>query len=275
MTADDLLRIRASSGWRMRRIEVVHGTSVGTVLVKGQRAARGPWRYRVLNGVARAVGLPLLRAAPAPGGAASQRIEVERLRTLAAAGVFVPEVLHVDGEFFVMSYLDGPLLFSLLQEGGEPAQRWWQRGVATLADVHARGQYLSQAFTRNCIGVGEHVAVFDVEDDPLQVMPLAQAQARDWLAYVYTSAMTPPSPEEAMAAGLRAPLLAASPAVRQQLHSATRLLDRWLPNGRRNAARGWRRYLGMLQSTREVLMQALPPNDSIDPITETHHARHH
>ncbi|MEO7854759.1 MAG: hypothetical protein ABIR94_21285 [Rubrivivax sp.] len=275
MTDDDLQRIRASSGWRMQRIEVVHGTSVGTVLVKGQREARGPWRYRVLNGVARGVGLPLLRAAPAPGGAASQRIEVDRLRALAAAGAFVPQVLHVDEQFFVMSYLDGPLLSGLLHAGDEQARLWWQRGVVALADVHARGQYLSQAFTRNCIGVGERVAVFDVEDDPLQVMSLAQAQARDWLAYVYTSAMTPPAPDETMAAGLRAPLLAASPAVREQLHIAARLLGRWLPSGRRDAARGWRRYLVMLQCTRQVLMQALPPSASIDHITETHHARHH
>ncbi len=144
-----------------------------------------------------------------------------------------------------------------------------------LADVHARGQYLSQAFTRNCIGIGERVAVFDVEDDPLQVMSLAQAQARDWLAYLYTSAMTPPASQEAMASGLRAPLLAASPAVVAELRAATRLLGRWLPSGQRAAARGWRRYLGMLQCTRQVLMQALPPNASIEHITETHHARHH
>ncbi len=275
MTDDDLQRIRASSGWREHRIEVMRGTSVGTVLVKGQRAARGPWRYRVLNGVARAVGLPLLRAAPAPGGAASQRIEVERLHALAAAGVFVPRVLHVDEQFFVMSYLDGPLLFSLMQAGDDSARQWWQRGVAALADVHARGQYLSQAFTRNCIGVDERVAMFDVEDDPLQVMPLAQAQARDWLAYLYTSAMTPPAPQSAMAAWLRPVLLAQSPAVQHELRKVTRLMGRWLPSRRQDAARGWRRYLGMLQCTHQVLSAALPDPASIDHPAKTHHARHH
>ena len=275
MTDDDLRRIRASNGWRSQRIEVLRDTSVGTVLVKGQRRARGPWRYRVLNGVAAIAGLPLLRDAPAPGGAAAQAIEVERLRALHAAGVFVPQVLHVDEQFFVMSYLDGPLLFSLLQAGDENSRLWWQRGVAALADVHQRGQYLSQAFTRNCIGVGERVAMFDVEDDPLQVMSLAQAQARDWLAYLYTSAMTPPAPDTAMAAWLRPELIAQSPGVQNELRKVALLMGRWLPSRRHEAARGWRRYLGMLQCTQRVLSASLFDADSIVHSAKTPHARHH
>jgi tRNA A-37 threonylcarbamoyl transferase component Bud32 len=278
VTDGDVQRIRASSGWRESRIEVMHGTSVGTVLVKGQRAARGPWRYRVLNGVARAAGLPMLRAAPAPGGAASQRIEVERLRALAAAGVLVPQVLHEDEQFFVMSFLDGPLLFIRLQAGDERAKAWWQWGVAALADVHARDPYSSQALTRNCIGVGERVAMFD-EDDLPQVMPQARAraraQARDWLAHLNTSAMTPPAPADTLTARLRPALLAQSPAVQHELRTVSRLMGRWLPSRRHDGARGWRRYLGRLQCTQQVLTAALPDTASIAQPAKTDHARHH
>ena len=105
MTPADLQRIRSSPGWRTHRVEVFHDTSLGSVLVKGQRAPRPPWRYQLLNAVAALARLPLLRAAPAHGSARAQQIEVARLRQLAAAGVAVPQVLHVEADFFVQSYL--------------------------------------------------------------------------------------------------------------------------------------------------------------------------
>lgn len=275
MTPDDLQRIRTSTRWREQRIEIFHDTSLGSVLVKGQRPARGPLRYNVLNGVARMVGLPMLRAAPALGGATSQRVEVERLRSLAEAGVCVPEVLHVDEHFFVQRFIQGPLLFERLRDGDAPALLWWQRGVHMLVELHASQQYLSQAFTRNIITVGEHLAMIDFEDDPLQVMPLAQAQARDWLAYLYTSAMTPPGPEPVMAEILRCALADEPQAVRHALHTAASRLSRLLTRRRRDAARGWRRYLSMMQSTVTLLLAAAAPAGHKDQHTETPHARHH
>jgi len=65
MTPQDLQRIRSSPGWRRSRVELFHDTSVGSVIVKGQRAQRPAWRYRLLNGLARLIRLPLLKAAPA------------------------------------------------------------------------------------------------------------------------------------------------------------------------------------------------------------------
>ncbi len=181
MTPADLQRIRSSPGWRRSRVELFHDTSVGSVIVKGQRAQRPAWRYRLLNGLARLIRLPLLKAAPAHGGARAQRIEVDRLRRLAAAGVPVPQVLHAEDEFFVQSWLGETRLDQLLRRGD--ALVWWQRGLRALVDLHARDQYLSQAFARNFIARGDALAMIDFEDDPLEVMTLEQAQARDWLAF--------------------------------------------------------------------------------------------
>jgi hypothetical protein len=90
MTLQDLQRIRSSTGWRTHRVEVFRDTSQGSVLVKGQRAARPPWRQHLMNGFARLAGLPLLSAAPAHGGARAQQIEVLRLRQLAASSGSMP-----------------------------------------------------------------------------------------------------------------------------------------------------------------------------------------
>jgi hypothetical protein len=101
-------------------------------------------------------------------------------------------------------------------------------------------------------------------------MPLVQAQARDWLAYLFTSAMALPGATDAMTAMLRDALADDSPAVRQALRDAATRLSVLLRLGRRDT--GWRRYLSYLQSTVTLLLAAQQ--------TPTHepgarHARHH
>jgi tRNA A-37 threonylcarbamoyl transferase component Bud32 len=277
MTPADLQRIRASAGWRRQRVELFHDTSAGSVIVKGQRAARPAWRYRLLNGFAAAVGQPLLRTAPAHGGARAQAIEVARLRSLAAAGVAVPRLLHVDDEFFVQSWLGDARLDHLLQR--DDALVWWQRGLDALLDVHARGQYLSQAFARNFIAVGDTLAMIDFEDDPLEAMTLDEAQARDWLAYAHAAALAfrqrTPALHADCSAMLRAALLRERAAVRALVAAAARRL-RWvrrLPSG---DGRGWRRHVAILKLAAGLMLAAdHPGHPTPDDNPKVIHARHH
>lgn len=281
MTPQDLQRIRGSDGWRRQRVELFHDTSEGSAIVKGQRAARPAWRYRLLNGFARLVGLQGLKAAPAHGGARAQAIEVERLQRLAAAGVAVPRVLHVDDEFFVQSWLGDARLDRLLKREG--ALAWWQRGLRTLVDLHARGQYLSQAFARNFIASGDALAMIDFEDDPLEVMTLDEAQARDWLAYLHSSALAfrlkPPAAHADCVALLRAELAREREPVRQLVaHTARRL--RWVQRLAAGDGRGWRRHVAILQLAVGLMLAADIPDDNPaddNPATgpKVIHARHH
>jgi hypothetical protein len=78
-----------------------------------------------------------------------------------------------------------------------------------------------------------------------------------------------------MATWLRPVLIAQSPGVQNELRKVTRLMARWLPSRRGQATRGWRRYLGMLQSTQSVLSAALFDAVSIVHTAKTPHARHH
>ncbi len=281
MTPADLQRIQASTGWRAHRIEVFHDTSVGSVLVKGQRPARPVWRYRLMNGLARAAGVPLLRSAPAPGGAAAQRIEVRRLRSLAAAGVPVPEVLHVESEFFVQRWLGETRLDALLQRADAEALRWWTCGLDALIDLHARGQYLSQAFARNFIACGETLAMIDFEDDPLQVMSLERAQARDWLAYLHSSAREfggrEFAPAESPVPLLRAALDKERKPVRRLVADTARRLAWALRLPAQRGTRGWQRHASILQSVLRLALgaTATATYDDPTPKSEAIHARHH
>lgn len=271
MTPDDLQLIRKSRGWREHRIEVFHATSVGSVLVKGQRPQRSGWRYRLLNGLARVAGLPLLRAAPAHGGAQAQQIEVRRLRELAAAGVPVPQVLHVEADFFVQRYVGDHALDTLLRQ--PQAALWWPRGLQALVALHARDQYLSQAFARNFIACGENLAMIDFEDDPLEVMSLQQAQARDWLAYLHSAARVLRGQASAIDQ-LRAELAHESTPVRSLVADTARRL-RWVQRLPAGDGRGWRRHVAILQSAVALMLAAEAPNDNSRGEDKVIHARHH
>jgi len=271
MTPAELQHIRASPVWRARRIEVLHDTSVGSVLVKGQRAPRPVWRHQLLSGFARLAAVPLLRAVPAPGGARAQQTEVRRLRELAAAGVPVPQVLHVEAEFFVQRYLGEQRLDALLRQ--PQAMLWWQRGLRSLVALHARGQYLSQAFARNFIASGDHLAMIDFEDDPLEVMSLHQAQARDWLAYLHSGALVLRGQEAALEL-LRAELAHESTPVRALVADTARRL-RWVRRLPAGEGRGWRRHVAIPQSAVALLLSADESNNNSREHDKVIHARHH
>jgi tRNA A-37 threonylcarbamoyl transferase component Bud32 len=276
MTPADLQRIRSSLGWRQRRVELFHDTSVGSVIVKGQRAQRPAWRYRLLNGLAWLIRLPLLKAAPAHGGARAQQIEVDRLHRLAVAGVPVPQVLHVEDEFFVQSWLGDARLDHLLRRGD--AQLWWQRGLRALVDLHARDQYLSQAFARNFIARGDALAMIDFEDDPLEVMTLEQAQARDWLAYLHASALAfskrLPAPHAECVALLRAELAHERAPVRRLVCDTARRL-RWVQHLPTGDGRGWRRHVAILHAAVGLVLAADRSEDNLTTDPKVTHARHH
>lgn len=196
MRAEDVARIKASPDWRHHRVEVFD-TADGRVIVKGQRPARNQALLKTYNGLVKALGAGSLRTVPSAGGAEAQAVEVRRLRELAAAGVRVPRVVHVDDEFFVMEFLAGMNLAELLDSrahDGEATLIAWGRGLELLHSIHQRGQYLSQASARNLMHTADGLVPIDLEEDPLVCMTLAQAQARDWLLYLQSTVWLLPHP---------------------------------------------------------------------------------
>ena len=234
MNEAELVRLRAEvAGWQ-HRVGVVE-TSDGKVVVKGQRPARSAWRARAVNLVARAFGLRLLQAVPARGGAEGQATEVRRLRALAAAGVRVPAVLEVEPAFIVIGHIEGRSLVELIEQGGAAGHEAWQRGMAALVDLHSRGACLSHAFARNFLATDAGLAMIDFEDDPLEVLTLDEAQARDWLAYLHSTVWLLQGERAEIGRRVGAELAREKPAVRNLLSAAGERLAvlRHLPRSRR------------------------------------------
>ncbi len=188
LSATDLAAIDAEQHWRMHRTQAVQ-TSIGRVWVKGQREGGATFGHFILDAAARVLGLDSLRVAPAQGGARAQATEHRRLLQLRSAGVAVPQVLHQNHERLVLQMLSPRSLVDDIANAStaQDAFALWSQGAHALAQVHAQSQYLSQAFARNMIVHAGQVWFIDFEDDPLSVMPLEAAQARDALAFLHST----------------------------------------------------------------------------------------
>ncbi|MFH0133636.1 hypothetical protein ACGLHS_25760 [Variovorax sp. VaC1] len=169
------------------------------VWLKKAGPRHGKWGYRVMAAVARMARLDIIKPVPNPGGEAAIATEARRLKQLAAAGLRVPTVLAQQADGLLISDLgESGRATVVLQErldqaaaaGPAALLAVWREGLVAIAAVHVRGQHLSQAFDRNLVQCPDGVIGYiDFEDDPAEVMTLAECQARDWLSYLHSTAM--------------------------------------------------------------------------------------
>jgi len=260
LSPTSLQTIEASAGWRQHRIEMMD-LPEGPVVVKGQRPARGPWRFRVLSALARCTRSPLLRPVPAPGGRVGQDIEVRRLLQLAQAGVAVPALLHQGERFIVLQRIAGHSLQSRLSAAIDEAARAFELGLRGLLEVHQRGQCLSQGFARNMLVCDGKVWYIDFEDDPLQAMALPDAQARDCLTYLQSTVWLYRGPVNDLMNVWSRHAALESPAVQACLYRAVRGLAwlRHLPRRRKP----WGRDVVAVQALADFLHHWTPSEPAL------------
>ncbi len=196
------------------------------------------WRYQLLAGMARLLRQPAMQPVRPQGGAAGIRNEAQRLATLAAAGLRVPQVLAHDEHWLLVSDL-GHTTLELLIRHADVDAKWahWQFGADYIQQVHQAGQYLSQAFARNLVWSSEHgLGAIDFEDDPICVMSLEQAQIRDWLPYFFSTAHFFKDRLPELSLEVNSVLAQETAAVREGVLLALRRVGwlralRWLPRG--------------------------------------------
>ena len=216
------------------------------VWLKKAGPRHGKWGYRVMAAVARMVRLDIIKPVPNPGGEAAIATEARRLKQLAAAGLRVPTVLAQQPDGLLISDLgESGRATVVLQErldqaaaaGPAALLAVWREGLAAIAAVHVRGQHLSQAFDRNLVQCPDGVIGYiDFEDDPAEVMTLAECQARDWLSYLHSTAMMlEAAAPQAAGQHWHAALATVNEEVRERIANAARRMKwaRKLPASRR------------------------------------------
>jgi tRNA A-37 threonylcarbamoyl transferase component Bud32 len=138
-----------------------------------------------LTFVSRRLGLDALRPPPHRGGDAARAIEARRLAELRSQDVNVPDVIGEGHAALVLSD-NGRSLAVCLREADEAARdALVSLALMAIAEAHGRGAYFGQPLPRNMTYDGHAIGFIDFEEDPLEVMDLAQAQARDWLMFGY------------------------------------------------------------------------------------------
>lgn len=249
-TPDQVQTITAQLARKLDRTQLVDLDGM-PVIVKRLEAPLKHWGYPVLNTLARLLGQPMLRAVPAPGGSEAQAIEVARLRTLAAAGVSVPEVLHVTPDWFALSFLGANSVDQLIRQQADSAEAYWKAGLQAILDLHRQGQASSQCFARNMIAHDGKISFIDFEDDPSKTMPLAAAQARDWLLYLHSTAYILDMDKQQIAQVLLDYLQQDDVAVQREVRRAARAFSwlRILPKERKP----WGRDVVSVQAAAQVL----------------------
>lgn len=181
----------------------------------------------VLAACARLLGVAALRPPPHPGGARAREVEARRLAQLHAQGVNVPAVLGQGKRCLVLADTGRSLAACLKESDDAGRDRLVRQVLADMVATHRGGACFGQPLPRNMTWDGTRVAFLDFEEDPLQVMDLAQAQARDWLLFGHGFARHYLARREALAALLAAAFADEPVRVRTILHGACRRLS-WL-----------------------------------------------
>lgn len=128
-------------------------------------------------------GMPILRATVSPGHHESLEAEAQRLKEFADHGFHVPRVLGLYPDMMVMNDA-GPQLRSWLDRTLDYAQREQalKAAIESLAHLHSKGFAHGRPYMRDMTWDETKIGFLDLEEDPVKVMPLQTAQARDvWI----------------------------------------------------------------------------------------------
>ncbi|TDK26044.1 serine/threonine protein phosphatase [Luteimonas aestuarii] len=173
----------------------------GDAWVKQYGDDRRVVRLRAMDWVVRKLGIIALRPPPRHTGAEGREVEQRRLGELSRLGVHVPRVLGHGDDSLVLSDIGTTLAHRLRHGSREEARVLLVAAVAAIAQVHASGSYLGAPVARNLtVDHDGRIGFLDFEEDPGEVMPLLQAQARDWLVFTAGVARHAPFDEEELSA---------------------------------------------------------------------------
>lgn len=126
----------------------------------------------------------VLQPTGSKGGMAGLLEEADRLKNFSALSVVVPEVLTVTNDSIILSDC-GPHLRHVLKTTSDKqdVESLLKKATGNLAGLHAKGLVHGRPHLKDMTLKDDgSVCLLDLEEDPLKVMSLEAAQARDiWL----------------------------------------------------------------------------------------------
>jgi tRNA A-37 threonylcarbamoyl transferase component Bud32 len=170
---------------------------VEPITLAGQRAwLKRYGRHRrgtallALDRLATRLDIAALRPPPHYAGEQAKQTEARRLSELREQGVHVPAVLGQGEASLILSHQGDSLSACMRMAANDPVRLDAITSAAAdaIARSHRAGAYFGQPLPRNMTYHQGRLGFIDFEEDPLEVMTLEQAQARDWLMFSYGTA---------------------------------------------------------------------------------------
>jgi len=161
--------------------------------LKKSAPGMGVFRYHGLNIFSSLLRLPLLKAVPQKGDQMALDIEVKRIECLHDNGVLTPKVIAKEPGWLLLKNLGESIIDDMKahRHNQTRMRKLFSHCLVAIKQLHLKNQYLSQGFVRNMLMIDEDrgtVGFIDFEDDPLTVMNLQQAQGRDLLLFINSTA---------------------------------------------------------------------------------------
>jgi tRNA A-37 threonylcarbamoyl transferase component Bud32 len=133
--------------------------------------------------------LPAWMRPAAPCGVRAIDVERQRLDLFARKGIPVPRVVDAAPDLLVLTH--GGASFESHFKKASPQGRLalWRKALAAMAHLHAQGLAHGRAFLKDMTwrGPDEPLGFIDLAEDPTGSMTLVQAQARDWLLFLFST----------------------------------------------------------------------------------------
>lgn len=145
------------------------------------------------------VPLAMLRVTVNTGGISALKAEISRLETFRSNGINVPEVLYHTDTQFIMRDIGSTLENVLADKSDDPSQHAiMEKAAQLLAELHKKNLFHGRPYMKDFAHDSKTglMGFIDLEEDPLQVMKPAEAQARDvWLFLSSLSSYMPNDPD--------------------------------------------------------------------------------
>jgi tRNA A-37 threonylcarbamoyl transferase component Bud32 len=145
--------------------------------------------HRVQKAIARLLVNPMLLPTVSVGGQAGLAYEFERLHELREKGLPVAKPIALTEGWFATGDMGTPLQDLLDHQDDEgQRERTLKDGAEALARLHKAGEWHGSGQVRDLVQTKDGIGFIDFEEDLMAVMSLAQAQARDLLLFLISTA---------------------------------------------------------------------------------------
>lgn len=172
----------------------------GSLWVKTIKQSKRKIGHRFQRLLSQMVPLGMLRVTVSAGGIEALKAEVGRLEAFRVNGINVPEVLYHTDTQFIMTDTGLTLAKIFADEPNNPDHfKKMEEATLMLAELHGKGLFHGRPYMKDFVYNSEIelMGLIDLEEDPLQVMTSAEAQARDvWLFLSSLSSLMPNDPEK-------------------------------------------------------------------------------